>query len=86
MHKYINWELVMHFWVNVFYLLNLAAGAVVIEMAARGMKWIGVSDFSYYVMSGMAHLLLVVDAILFFLLLCAAARKLFRKAANESQS
>lgn len=82
MQKYLNWELVMHFWVNVFYVLNVAAGAVVLELAARGMRWIGVSDFSYYVMSGMAHLLLAVDAVLLVCILYFAARNLYRKAAK----
>jgi cobalamin biosynthesis protein CobD/CbiB len=44
MDKLINWELVMHFWVNVFYVLNVIAGAAVIELAARGMRWIGADD------------------------------------------
>jgi hypothetical protein len=86
MHKLINWEFVMHFWVNVFYLFNVAAGAIVIELAARGMRWIGVSDFLYYVMSGIAHLLLIGDGVLLLLLVYVAARDLFRKVINAKQS
>ena len=86
MDKLINWELIMHFWVNVFYVLNVVAGAAVIELAARGMRWIGADDFSYYVVSGMARLLLVMDAVLLVVLVYAAARNLLRRSINAEQS
>lgn len=76
----------MHFWFNVFYVMNIAAGAVVIELAARGMRWLGVSDFSYYLLSGAAHLMLAVDIVLLVAILYFSARNLLRKVTNETQS
>lgn len=76
----------MHFWFNVFYVMNIAAGAVVIELAARGMRWLGVSDFSYYLLSGVAHLMLAVDIVLLVAILYFSARNLLRKVTNETQS
>jgi hypothetical protein len=86
MLKPIQRELIMHFWFNVFYVMNIAAGAVVIELAARGMRWLGVSDFSYYLLSGVAHLMLAVDIVLLVAILYFSARNLLRKVTNETQS
>jgi hypothetical protein len=86
MDKHLQRELIMHFWFNVFYVMNIAAGAVVIELAARGMRWLGVSDFSYYLLSGVAHLMLAVDIVLLVAILYFSARNLLRKVTNETQS
>lgn len=76
----------MHFWFNVFYVMNIAAGAVVIELAARGMRWLGVSDFSYDLLSGTAHLMLAVDIVLLVAILYFSARNLLKKVTNETHS
>ncbi|SDH09263.1 MULTISPECIES: hypothetical protein [unclassified Duganella] len=82
--KRINWELIMHFGFSVLYILVVAAGAAVVELAARGMRWLGVSDFTYYLLSGAAHLMLVMDVVLLVLVLYYSTRKLLRRAANEN--
>jgi len=82
--KRINWELIMHFGFSVLYILLVAAGAAVVELAARGMRWLGVSDFTYYLLSGTAHLMLVMDVVLLVLVLYYSTRKLLRRAANEN--
>lgn len=73
----------MHFGFSVLYILVVAAGAVVVELAARGMRWLGVSDFSYYLLSGAAHFMLAMDVVLLVLVLYYSARKLLRRATNE---
>jgi hypothetical protein len=82
--KRINWELIMHFGFSVLYILVVAAGAAVVELAARGMRWLGVSDFTYYLLSGTAHLMLLMDVVLLVLVLYYSTRKLLRRAANEN--
>ena len=74
----------MHFAFNVLYLLVVAAGAAIIEFAARGLRWLGVSDFSYYLLSAAAHLMLAMDVVLLGCILYFSARKLLRRAAHES--
>jgi hypothetical protein len=83
-NKQINLELIMHFGFSVLYVLVVAVGAAVIEMAARGLRWLGVSDVSYYLLSGAAHLLLAMDVVLLVLIMYFSARKLLRRAANEN--
>ncbi|MRW85561.1 hypothetical protein GJ698_15875 [Pseudoduganella sp. FT26W] len=83
-NKQINLELIMHFGFSVLYVLVVAAGAAVIEMAARGLSWLGVSDVSYYLLSGAARLLLAMDVVLLVLIMYFSARKLLRRAANEN--
>ncbi len=82
--KHINWDLIMHFSYSLLYLLVLASGAVIVELMARGTQWLGVSDFSYYLLSGTAHLMLAMDVVLLVLVLFFSARKLLRGAANEN--
>jgi hypothetical protein len=82
--KQINWGLIMHFGFNVLYVLVVAAGAAIVELAARGLKWLGVSDFSYYLLSAAAHLMLAMDVVLLIFILYFSARKLLRRAANEN--
>lgn len=81
--KQITRELIMHFGFSVLYILVVAAGAVVVELAARGMRWLGVSDFSYYLLSGAAHCMLAMDLLLLVVVLYYSARKLLRRMANE---
>ncbi|WP_343732156.1 hypothetical protein [Duganella sp.] len=81
--KQIHKDLIMHFGYSLLYVMVVAAGAVIVELFARGMRWFGVSDFSYYILSGTAHLLLVMDAVLLVAVCYYAARKLWRRAAYE---
>ncbi|MYM32168.1 hypothetical protein GTP58_27925 [Duganella sp. CY15W] len=81
--KQTHWELIMHFGFSLLYLLVLAAGAALIELVARGMRWLGVSDFTYYALSGTAHLILLMDVALLVCVLYFSARKLLRGARHE---
>ena len=81
--KQIHKDLIMHFGYSLLYVLVVAAGAAIVELFARCMRWLGVSDFSYYVLSGTAHLLLVMDAVLLAAVCYYSARKLWRRAAHE---
>lgn len=74
----------MHFGFSVLYILVVAAGAAVVELAARGLRWLGVGDFAYDLLSGAAHLMLLMDVTLLILVLYYSARKLLRRVANET--
>lgn len=70
----------MRFSYSLIVLLVYAAGAVLVELFARGMRWLGVSDFSYYLLSGAAHLMLLMDVVLLIMLLFRSAKKYWRNA------
>jgi hypothetical protein len=81
--KKIMWGLIMRFSYSLMVLLVYAAGAVLVELAARGMRWLGVSDISYYLLSGTAHLMLFMDAVLLLLLLFISAKKFLNGVEHE---
>lgn len=73
----------MHFGYSLLYVLVVAAGAAIVEFVARGMRWLGLDDISYYILSGAAHIILLMDAVLLVAMCYFAARKLWRSATHE---
>lgn len=66
----------MRFSYSLVVLLVYAAGAAVVELVAFGMRWLGVSDFTYYLLSGAAHLMLIADFVVLVMLTLRSARRL----------
>lgn len=76
-------SLIVRFSYSLLVLLVYAAGAVLVELVARGMRWLGVSDFTYYMLSGTAHVMLFMDVVLLIILLHNSAKK-FLKSTQQS--
>lgn len=70
----------MRFSYSLIVLAVYAAGAVLIELMARGMRLLGVSDFTYYMVSGTAHVMLTIDLALLIYLVYRSAKKWMRLA------
>ncbi|TFW16449.1 hypothetical protein [Duganella callida] len=74
------WSLIMRFSYSLIVLAVYAAGAVLVELMARGMRPLGVSDFTYYMVSGTAHVMLTIDLALLIYLVYRSAKKWMRLA------
>jgi hypothetical protein len=46
----------MHFGYSLLYVLVVAGSAAIVEFVARGMRWLGLDDISYYILSGLRTL------------------------------
>jgi len=68
----------MRFSYSLIVLAVYAAGAGLVELLARGMRWLGVSDLTYYMLSGTAFLMLLMDLVLLLIVLYRSARKFLR--------
>jgi len=68
----------MRFSYSLIVLAVYAAGAGLVELLARGMRWLGVSDLTYYRLSGTAFLMLLMDLVLLLIVLYRSARKFLR--------
>lgn len=73
----------MRFSYSLSVLLVYAVGAGLVEVVARGMRWLGVSDFTYYMVSGTACIMLLMDLVLLILLLFNSAKRFLQKERHQ---
>lgn len=74
----------MRYSYSLIVLLVYAAGAVLVELASRGMHWIGMNDVSY-LFSGAAQIMLAMDVVLLIVISYRSGRQFLRdQAAHDS--